>query len=128
MVTVGGSVLLADQYPASRHVSIDDFPDRTGYECFVNHFQFPYDGTRRALLHLIGRIAGIRRSLTEYAPDKSFLIIVSIAEHECTVRFHERRRAEAWLADDLEGYAQEAVAAIDVGRAIDCEPGTAEAG
>ena len=117
---VNGCVFLADQYERSASASLEQFPDRTGYECLVNHFHVPYDGTREALLQLIGRIAGIRRSLTEQAPDRSFLIIVSIADGECTITFHECRQGEAWLADNLEGYSKESVAAIDVGRAIDC--------
>jgi hypothetical protein len=120
LVTVQGCVLFADQAEGCRHVSLRDFPDRTGFEHFVNHFHVPYDGTRASLLQLIGRIAGIRKSLAEYAPDRRFLIIVSIAEGECTISFHECRPGEAWLADNLEGYTEEAVAAIGVGRATDC--------
>ena len=120
MVTANGSILLADQYKLSRSVSLKHFPDRTGYECLVNHFHIPYDGTRASLLQLIGRIAGIGRSLAEYAPDREFLIIVSIAEGECTIRFHECRPGEAWLADNLEGYTEDAIAAIHVGRVTDC--------
>ena len=120
LVTVQGCVLFADHAESGRQVSMVHFPDRTGYECFVNHFHVSYDGTRAALLRLIVRIAGIRRALAEYAPDRSFLVALSIAEGECTVRFHECRPGEAWLADDLEGYKDEAVAAIGVGPAADC--------
>lgn len=120
MVTVEGSVLLADQERGSRSVSIQDFPDRTGYECFVNHYHIRYDGSHAALRQLVTEIAGVRKSLLEYAPDRGFLIIVSISGGECTIRFHERRPGEAWLAGDLEGYTEDAVAAISVGHATDC--------
>ena len=120
MVTIDGSVLLADRYEHSRSVSLKQFPDRTGYECLVNHSHFPYDGSPGALCKVMARIAGIRRSLVEYAPDRSFLILVSITEAECTIRFHECRAGERWLADDLEGYEEEAIAAIGVGPATDC--------
>jgi len=120
LVTVQGCILFADQAEGCRHVSLSDFPDRTGFECFVNHFHVPYDGTPAALQQLIVRIAGIRRALTEYAPDRKFLILMSIAGGECTIRFHECRAGEAWLADNLDGYTEEAVAAIGVGGTADC--------
>jgi len=120
LVTVQGCVLFADQAEGCRHISLGDFPDRTGFECSVNHFHVPYDSTPAALLQLIVRTAAIRRALAEYAPDRSFLVIVSIAERECTISFHECRPGEAWLADDLEGYKDEAVAVIGVGPTADC--------
>lgn len=120
LVMVNGCVFLADEYERSASGSLEQFPDRTGYECFVNHIHAPYDGTRDALLQLIVRIAAIRRSLTEHAPDRRFLIIVSIADRQSTIRFHECRQGQAWLADNLEGYTEEAVAAIAVGRDTDC--------
>jgi hypothetical protein len=103
MVTVDGSVLLADGYKASRSVAVSQFPDRTGYECLVNHFHVPYDGTPAALLHVIAQVAGVQRSLADYAPDRGFLVIVSIAGAESTIRFHECRAGEAWLADGEKG-------------------------
>ena len=120
LVTVEGCVLLADEAQGCHSVSVSDFPDRTGFECFVNHFHVPYEGTPAGLQKLIVRIAGIRRALTGYAPDRNFLIPVSVAKGECTIRFHECRPGEAWLADNLEGYTEESVAAIGVGRAADC--------
>ena len=42
------------------------------------------------------------------------MIIVSqhLRTSEATVRFHKIRPDEAWLADDLESYADEAIVAI----------------
>ena len=120
LVTVEGCVLFADQAEGCRHVSLSHFPDRTGYECFVNHFHAPFDDTPAAFQELIARIAGIRKALALYAPDRMFLILVSIAKGEYTMSFHQCRAGEAWLADDLEGYKEEAIAAIGVGGAADC--------
>ena len=57
MITVDGSVLLAQEYGLARSVSVKDFPDRTGYESFVNHFHIPYEGTRASLDGLLARVA-----------------------------------------------------------------------
>jgi hypothetical protein len=113
--TIGGSVVFANQAETTRHVMVDDFPDRTGYEAFLNHFHLPWDGTGNAIQGLIRKIAGIRQSLRRYAPETSFLVIVGVGGGECTVRFHELRSGESWLDPDLEGYKEEAVAAIGVG-------------
>lgn len=120
LVMVGNSVLLADHYKGSQHVFGNEFADRTGYEAFINHYHVRCGGSPAELRKLIAEIASLRASLARYAPGKSFLILISISEGECTIRFHERRRGESWLADDLEGYTQDAVAAIDVGAAVDC--------
>ena len=57
MITVDGSVLLAQEYGLARSVSVKDFPDRTGYESFVNHFHIPYEETRASLDGLLARVA-----------------------------------------------------------------------
>jgi len=119
LVTVEGCVLLADEAQGCQSVSLNDFPDRTGFECFINHFHVPFERTPAGLLKLIARIAGIRRALSQYAPTRNFRILVSVSKGECTIRFHECRPGEAWLAKDLEGYGEESVAAIGVGRATD---------
>src|SRR5690349_5514596 len=82
LVTIGECVLFAGEYRRCSTVFMDDFPDRTGYESFVNHIHMPYDGTRESLLGSLGFVARLRRTLIEYANDRQFLIILSIAADE----------------------------------------------
>src|SRR4051812_26077028 len=121
LASIGGSVLLAQQYRQSANVSAEDFPDLTGYECFVNHVHLPYNGTGDSLMGSLAYVAQLWESLDQYAQDRQFLIILSISGTECVVRFHECRAGEAWLASDLEGYKEESILAVSVGGAdADC--------
>jgi hypothetical protein len=121
LASIGGSVLLVEQHRQSASVSVEDFPDRTGYECFVNHIHLPYNGTRDSLVGLLEYVAQLRRGLEQYAPERQFLIILSISGAECVVRFHECRPGERWLASDLEGYKEESILVVCVGGAdADC--------
>jgi hypothetical protein len=107
-VLVDNSVFLKEEYERARHVRLADFPDRTGLECFVNHLHLPFSGTRKSLLACIGHASALLRGLARLE-DRRFQVIVSITEGECTVRFHELRSNERWIADDLEGYASESI-------------------
>ncbi len=89
------------------------FFDRTGYECFVNHVHIEHgpdspDELREAFSYA-QRLAGLLNAV-----QGPFMIIISqhTATSEATVRFHKIRPDEGWLADDLEGYADEAILAI----------------
>lgn len=104
-----GSVFLEDQYAEAKNVSPADFPDRTGFESFVNHVHFPFDGDKASLQRVLGYAFALQAALESTEPSRKFLVIVSVSEARCTVRFHECRPNESWLADDLEGYKQEAL-------------------
>jgi hypothetical protein len=102
-------VLLKNQYEANRHVSPADFPDKTGYECFINHVHRPFDGTGASLKSCLSYAIALQKGLARIAKNRSFQVIVSVDDHECTVRFHQLRQGESWVAEDLEGYTEEAV-------------------
>jgi len=106
---VDGSVLLKDEYERAGHVKTTDFPDRTGFECFVNHVHLPFSGTSDSLLSCLGYAVALQRGIARLAGKRRFQVIVSVAEDGCTVRFHEVRPGENWVSEDLEGYAEEAI-------------------
>jgi hypothetical protein len=105
---VDGSVLLKEEYEKNKHVPVTAFPDRTGFESFINHRHFSFDGTRESLVSCLTYAAALQKELSHFLP-KEFQIIVSIAQGDCSIRFHENRINETWIADDLEGYAAEAI-------------------
>ena len=111
---VDGCVLLKDEYEKAKHVRLESFQDRTGFECFVNHRHFPYSGTRESLLSCLKHAVTLQRALAHEANDRRFLVILSVGDG-CTVRFHEVRPGENWAAENLEGYAGEAVLLLPVG-------------
>jgi len=116
LVRVKGSVLLKDEYERSKRIRLSDFPDRTGYECFLNHVHLPYDGSRAALQGCLKYIGALRKALLKFADNSTFGIIVSVADDSCVVRFHELRPNEEWLLADVERYPDEAVLTMTVGK------------
>ena len=37
LIEANGSILLRNEYLQSAHMALNDYQDRTGYECFLNH-------------------------------------------------------------------------------------------
>lgn len=107
-VTVDDSVLLRSEHEKSTHIKARDFPDRTGFECFINHLHVPFNGTRESLLGSLGYATALRQALSSFQ-GREFLVITSIADGECTVRFHQVRQNENWVSEDLERYGSEAI-------------------
>jgi hypothetical protein len=112
--SVDGSVFLKKELERAHHVKTSDFPDRTGYECFVNHVHLPFSQTRESLLSCLRYATTLQNGLSQLQPRRQFQIIASIGEGDCTVRFHEQRSGESWVSDNLEGY-REAVLVLEVG-------------
>ena len=108
------SVLLRDEYEKARHVNPSDFPDRTAFECFVNHVHLPYDGSRESLQACLHYATALQKALTQFGGGRRFLVIISISGDGCVVRFHRCRPQESWIAEDLDGYPEEAVLILHV--------------
>lgn len=114
-------VLLKDQWePNKTHVKIADCFGKTGFECFINHVHLPFDGTNESLVSCLEYTATLQEALRPLAPDRQFRVIVSLSEDDefpesaCTVRFHQVRLGEDWIAADIEGYESEAILVFDV--------------
>lgn len=112
LVDTNGSVLLEDEQVQQKHIDQEDYQDRTGYECFVNHVHLPCKQEREAVLSALGYIFGLKRSLEERFPDRTLVIIASFSDDEVSVRFHQYRDNERWLAGDLDEYKLEAILEI----------------
>jgi hypothetical protein len=113
LITAGDSIFLKDEFAQSRHHSVEDFADTNALESFVNHVHFPFRNDRQSLAEAIAYSACLRQSLGEFSSEKKFVIIVCISDTRCTVRFHQIRRNESWLCDDLDGYREEAVMVLN---------------
>ena len=114
-------VLLKGQWePNKQHVKITDLPDKTGFECFINHVHLPFDGTNESLNSCLEYAATLQEALMPLTGDRQFRVIVSLSEDyefpesACTVRFHQIRPDENWIAEDLEGYKSEAILVFDL--------------
>lgn len=113
-------VLLKDEFERNRHVKVSGLPDKTGFECFLNHVHFCFTGTRESFVSCLGYAAALQEALMPLAQSRRFRVIVGISEDDCspsfncTVRFHQIRPGEVWLSEDLEGYESEAILFFDV--------------
>jgi hypothetical protein len=96
-----------------------DFPDRTKYECFVNHIHIEDYLENGGLppLQMLGRGLAMARELKaqllRLEGNKHFRIIVAFQGPSCTVRFHTIRLDEEWVDKDAGRYGPGAIAVMD---------------
>ena len=96
-----------------------DFADRTAYECFVNavHIEAYLENGGLPPIELLGCGIALARDiidrLSQLHGTKHFRVIVSSGGPNCAVRFHTVRSEESWVAKDLEGFREEAVAELE---------------
>ena len=97
-----------------------DFPDRTAYECFVNHLHVEDYLENGGLppLELLGRGIAFASELADrlhrlHGSRHFRVIVASDGGATCTVRFHTIRREEQWAGKDLNGFKEEAVAVLE---------------
>jgi hypothetical protein len=113
-------VLLKDQWDPNGHVKIADCFDKTGFECLINHVHLPFDGSNETLISCLEYAAMLQEALMPLATERLLRVIVSLSEDDefpkfaCTVRFHQIRPGETWIAEDLEGFKSEAILVVDV--------------
>jgi hypothetical protein len=107
----------------------DNFPDRTGYECFKNHIHTMdiLEDSQKGLHHLLTGIIiaeHLRYKLKSIFPFQIFRIIVSYPvlpitkddaeiKNDCTVRFHSVRDNEI-IYENLDDYQFDAIGIIQV--------------
>ena len=96
-----------------------DFPNRTAYECFVNHIHIEEYLENGGLppLEMLGRGLALARELKSRLAAlhgaKHFRIIVAFHGVSCTVRFHTIRPDESWVDKDAGALGAEGVAVFE---------------
>ncbi len=104
------------------HEDIKRAFDETGYEASENHIHMEdYVGRGGNPIELVKVGLAYSQKIAEILK-KQFPTIpfqISLSYHtgkypSCVVRFHKQRPDEHWLTEDLEGYKEEAVLAIDI--------------
>lgn len=122
IVEFEGCFFLEPLLKLSPNATLLHFPDRTGFECFVNHIHVEdyldrnggTDPTSNLQLASGIRFAReLKEKLDEYRSQGRFRIIVTSDDETCIVRFHKVRENETWLSEDLEQYREEAVCVME---------------
>jgi hypothetical protein len=106
---VEGSILLKNGSEQAKSLKLDQFPDKTGLEAFINHVHFPLDDSRESLLKCLRYATDLQEELMRVGADRKFRILMSLRNDGCVIRFHQVRPNENWIADDLEGYEEEGI-------------------
>jgi len=97
-------VFLTAMLEKCKSVRHGDFPDKTGYECFVNHIHID-DFTDTDMLQIaIAFLTRVSEMLKIEYSNYDFRGLISLDESSATIRIHRTRAGEEWLSNDLEGY------------------------
>lgn len=114
---LGGAIVFTATNNIAEHVKAENFPDLTGFECFVNHIHVEdqLDNANQLTVFKQGITFALKTEsqLRSSFPDKPFKVIVAANAHGCGVRFHLVRPGEEWLASNLEGYGEEAILVLE---------------
>ncbi|PYX45864.1 MAG: hypothetical protein DMG79_18265, partial [Acidobacteria bacterium] len=74
-------VLLKNHWEANKqHVKITDLPDKTGFECFINHVHLPFAGMNESLVSCLEYAATLQEALMPLTRDRQFRVIVALPE------------------------------------------------
>jgi hypothetical protein len=116
---LGGAIVFTAMYNIAENVKPENFPDLTGFECFVNHIHVedqldgPVTDQTQILKQGIAFALATESQLCSIFSGKPFKVIVAATAHDCGVRFHLVRPGEEWLASNLDGYAEEAILVLE---------------
>lgn len=89
---------------AARSVSLSDFPDRTGYEAFVNSVHIEGDGQENRIVQALEFINEVFNAWNFSKRSKNFVAIISTDEDNTVVKFHIKRPSEYWVSNSIERY------------------------
>jgi hypothetical protein len=119
LVEEEGCVFLSALRKNAGDMKLADFPDRTAYECYVNHIhveQYLENGSLVALV-ILGRGLALARQLRDrlatWNGRRHFRVIVTFHHAGCTVRFHAIRPDEEFNDKELNGLEEVAVAVLE---------------
>jgi len=110
IVAIDGCYLLRTEAEKSTNATISDFPDETGYECFINHIHIDDYMSEDLVNQSVGYASKVLRMWNEQKLDGELISTIGLTKNECTnrdeavVRFYHKRQNESWLSDDLDVY------------------------
>jgi hypothetical protein len=116
---VDGAIMFTAMRNIAENVKPENFPDLTGFECFVNnihvedHFGHSKIDQAALLRQGIAFALATESRIRSTFPGKPFKIIVAANQSGCGVRFHSARTGEEWLASDLDSFGEEAILVLE---------------
>ena len=116
---LGGAIVFTAMRNIAEKVKPENFPDLTGFECFVNHIHVedeldsPVPDQTALLKQGIALALATKSQLRSIFSGRLFRVIVAATAYGCGVRFHLVRPGEDWLASNLDGYEEEAILVLE---------------
>jgi hypothetical protein len=90
--------------PGGTNVKISNFPDNTGYECFMNSLHIEDCDTEVPFAQAMLFVVATFESWNFFHSDLTLMAIVSANDQSVVTKFHVRRLREQWLSEDIEDY------------------------
>lgn len=90
----------------STNVALSDFPDKTGYECFINSVHIDDYVDNSYLEQGLLFVNEVFKSWKETKIDNNLVAILSLGEFGLNVKFHVERKGEEWISDPIGEYKE----------------------
>src|SRR5690554_2407495 len=104
-----GCVFLKELANRQTNVNLDDFIDKTGYECFINSLHIDDYVESNFLSYALVFVFEL---FERWKKNKNLQAIISVDEFGAVVKLHKDRVGESWIGGNIEDY-EEAILAID---------------
>jgi hypothetical protein len=101
-----GCVFLSALLSSEVSVTRSDFPDKTGFECFINSFHIDDYVEDKYIENAALFIEKLFAMWKSFNKEGDIQAIISLSDFGAVVRFHIIRECEYWLSPDLEEYAE----------------------
>lgn len=99
-------VLLASLAGFQTNASLENFPDKTGYECFINSIHIDDYVHDEYLANACLFVEALFDIWRQSRNDGTIQAIVSSDEYGAVVRFHLVRKNESWISTNIESYEE----------------------
>lgn len=99
-----GCILISSSLFEKSHASVDDFQDKTGYECFVNSIHIDDYAHEDYLINSLLLVRHCFEKWNQKKRSQEIAAIISLDEFGAVVKFHTLRHNEKFLSDNLEDY------------------------
>lgn len=96
----------------NKNAKLENFPDKTGFECYVNSIHIDDFDNSNDFEQAITFLLELFRAWNMAFPNRVLRAIVSNDEFGTIIKFHLLRQGESWLSEDLEKY-KEAILVAD---------------
>ncbi|RQS46447.1 hypothetical protein DIE01_01135 [Burkholderia sp. Bp8990] len=88
----------------STNVTRSNFPDCTGYECFINSLHIEDYDPELPLAQAVLLVRDVFAIWNTMQRMPQLTAVVSADEFSVVTKFHVRRPGEQWLSDNIDGY------------------------